>query len=340
MTAASERATPPEFQTQGCGCRAAPKRICDLCYREESAFLACSLACLKQHQRACHPEHAAQNSEERAHAAARAMNRRFPNSWERYRDHRRRVMQLCAELPQGGALCILGAGNCSDIDLGELASLQREIHLVDLDGEALERARDREPAQVREKIVLHPDFDLSGLVAQLDEWGEEFPERTELGKRAVGAAQSVLRALGRRFSAVVSTCVLSQLALPFRRAWVTSRGNWADLLSALSAIHLATLAGSTESGGKSLLVFDTSSSKDTPELALQGALSARELESFVDRARQSKTLTLEPAPEQLLFQLGSPGLSALVGAAEIGLPWLWDLGDATQLVYSLRFSHP
>jgi hypothetical protein len=340
VSSPGELGTTSAFRTQGCGCAHAPKRICDLCYDKNSAFLACSLACLRRHQRECHAERAHENSRQRAFAAARAFNRRFPNSWERYRDHRRHVMRRCTELPRDGALCIFGAGNCSDIDLGELATLQREIHLVDLDGEALERAREREPTSVRQKLVLHPDFDLSGLVALLDEWGEAFPERTELGERAVGAAQAILRALGRRFSAVVSTCVLSQLAVPFRRTWVTTRGNWTDLLSVLTAVHLATLAGSTESGGKSLLIFDTSSSKDTPELTTLRGQSARELDAFVDHARRSGSLALEPTPEELRLQLGAPGLKALVSDVEVGSPWLWDLGDATQLVYSLRFTHP
>jgi hypothetical protein len=249
-------------------------------------------------------------------------------------------MQLISELPRGDAVCVLGAGNGSDLDLATLAEQYQQIHLVDLDGEALERARARQPLPLRERLVLHGDVDLSGLLEHLDDWGERFPEPAELAASAVAAARGLVRELGRSFAATVSTCVLSQLALPFQRTWVTSGPNWANLLSTLSAVHLATLAGSTRSGGRGLLVFDTSSSRDTPELTSQREQNPRALQAFVERGQAEGRLALRPAPTDLLQQLASPGLGALVADTELGLPWLWELGDATQLVYSLRFRHP
>ncbi len=326
--------------TRGCSCSAPPKRVCDLCYSAESVYLACSSACLELHRREAHPEHAAASSEARARLTASAWNRRFPDSWTRYAPHRRRVMNLLTELPAGGRVCIFGAGNCNDIDLEQLAHAQREIHLVDLDGEALERSRERQSSAVRDKLRLHPDVDLSGLLQHLDDWGDRFPDRAELGKSAVLAAQRVLTQLGARFSAVISTCVLSQLGGPFRRTWVTSRSNWADLLSALQAVHLASVAGSLEPGGRALLVFDTSSSKDAPALAAQTELSARELAAFAEAEHSRGRLAFEPAPENVVALLKSPGLAALASEPEVGLPWLWDLGDALQLVYSVGFRKP
>jgi hypothetical protein len=311
-----------------------------LCYSASRVFLACSLECLSRHQREQHPEVAAASSEARARAAASAYNRRFPDSWQRYAGHRRHVMELISGLPRGAEICVFGAGNCSDLDLDELAARYRKIHLVDLDGEALERARERQAGPVRDKIVLRPDVDFSGVLQHLDGWGERFPERAELGRSAVQGAQRIVRELGQSFSAVVSTCVLSQLAVPFQRTWVKSRADWADLLSALSAVHLATLAGSTERGGQGLLVFDVASSKDTPELLQQRTSSPEQLRAFVAQATELGTLSLRPTPRDLLLQLGSPGLGSLVRDPELGAPWLWDLGDATQLVYSLRFRHP
>ncbi len=336
----SESSRPAEVpQTRSCGCSESPKRICDLCYSARSVFLACSRVCLDRHQREQHP---AENgdAEARARAAARAYNRRFPDSWQRYAQHRQRVMALIAMLPQDAEICVLGAGNCSDLDLDRLAGSQREVHLVDLDGEALERSRERQSRAVRDKIVLHPNVDFSGLLQHLDDWGERFPDRAELGRSAVSAAQRILHELGRSFAGVVSTCVLSQLAVPFQHAWVSSRANWADLLSALSAVHLATLAGSTRSGGRGLLVFDVASSKDTPELAQYGERASGELPELVAGSLARGTLTLRPRPEDLLSLLSSPGLRPLVSETELGAPWLWDLGDATQLVYSLSFVHP
>ncbi|MEO6602355.1 MAG: hypothetical protein ABIQ16_20910 [Polyangiaceae bacterium] len=276
----------------------------------------------------------------RARAYASELNRRFPDSWLGYASHRQRVTGHIEQLAQGGELCVFGAGNSNDLELERLASLFSEIHLVDLDGEALERSRERQGADVRAKIVLHSDVDCSGMIDHLDDWGERFPERTELAQSAVAAAEGIVRGLGRSFSVVVSTCLLSQLALPFQRAWVTSRANWGDLLRTISAVHLATLSGSTRPGGHGLVVFDTSSSKDTPALAELRDRSTDELEEFVEEGRRSGGLQFRPDPKDLVRQLLSPGLRSLVADPELSSPWLWQLGQDTQLVYSLTFAHP
>ena len=314
--------------------------MCDVCEADGHNFLACSLECLNRHLSEVHGEPAPHVSAERARGYARELNRRFPDSWESYAGHRKRVTELIGELPRGAELCVFGAGNCNDLELEQLASWFSEIHLLDLDGEALERSRDRQSAVVKAQLVLHPDVDCSGMLAHLDDWGERFPDRNQLAESAVAAAQDIVRGLRRNFPAVVSTCVLSQLALPFQRAWITSRSNWGDLLSTINAVHLATLAGSTSPGGRGLIVFDTSSSKDTPALAEQRGRSTEELEEFVSEARAAGGLGLRPDPRDLLRQLSAPGLRALVGGAELGSPWLWHLGSDTQLVYSVGFGHP
>ena len=134
--------------------------------------------------------------------------------------------------------------------------------------------------------------------------------------------------------------MLSQLAVPFQRAWVTSRVNWADLLSTISAVHLASITGSTRPGGRGLIVFDTSSSKDTEALAELRGRDTEELEEFVEEARKSGGLSLRPDPKDLVRQLLAPGLRSLVSEPELSSPWLWHLGQDTQLVYSLTFRHP
>ena len=302
--------------------------------------MACSSACLERHRAALHGAAPDGGSAQRARAFASDLNRRFPDTWAGYASHRTRLTQLIGDLPRGGELCVFGAGNCNDLELDELSSWFKEIHLVDLDGEALERARDRQSAAVRTQLVLHGDVDCSGLLEHLDDWGDEFPARAALGQSAVSAAQNIVRGLGRSFPAVVSACVLSQLAVPFQRAWVTSRSNWGDLLSAISAIHLATLAGSTSSGGKGLLLIDSASSKECPELAHQGGKSDEELRQFVDRALEAGTLALRPDPYQTLMQMSSPGLRSMVAEPRLSPPWLWNLGVDAQLVYGLSFGHP
>ena len=327
----------PETKVERCHCAAPLRRLCDECEGAGTSFLACSLACLDRHRYAVHAD-LAQDTVQRAQARIREQNRRRATDRESFADHEDPLMGLIGELPQGAELCVFGAGDVDGLDLERLLDTFREIHLVDLDGEALTRERDRQPAAVRGRIVLHDSIDASGLLEHLDAWGERFPERAELARVAVEAAQSIVHGLGLSFPAVASNCVLSQLALPFQRAWLTTRPNWADLLSTISAIHLATLAGATRAGGRCLLSFDVASSLDTPALAEQRGRSPDELAEFVLETRRAGGLTLRPDPGVLLTQLSAPGMKSLVHAPSLSEPWLRQRAADTELVYGLIFS--
>jgi hypothetical protein len=123
---------------------------------------------------------------------------------------------------------------------------------------------------------------------------------------AVAAARALVARLGVH-DVVLSTCVLSQLGLPFRRTWVAPASVWANLTAALTAIHLATLAGCT--GRVGLLAFDV----------------------------QQHEGVLSPDPHTLVAQLRAPGLASLVERAELlSHPWHWNLGDVQQLVYGIE----
>ena len=307
-----------------CGCQAAPRRHCDICYAEQRVFLACSRACLDTHQLTHGPPTSAA---QRARALLAQMNARHPDSSVAFAPHRERLMALVANAVASASdasdasdatwsasqrsqrLLVLGVGNASDLDLPFLTEQFAAVHLVDLDGAALERARARQPAPVQARLVLHADVDLSGLLAHLDDWGEAFPDPRQLGATAVAAARALVAELG-TFDVTLSTCVLSQLGLPFRRNWVALAGTWANLSAALSAIHIATLAGCT--GRRGILAFDV----------------------------QTQDGVVIPDPQAVLAQLRSPGLAALVADPVLAAPWKWNLGDVEQLVYALEFRRP
>lgn len=297
--------------------------------------MACSAACLARHQQAEHPEQAGSSAVDRARVFAGGVNGRFPDNWQRYAAHRRRLMQLVEAAGSSGKLAVFGAGNASDLELPWLLERFDEVHLIDLDGDALERARKRHGVD-SQRLVLHPGVDLSGLLEHLDDWGEEFPEPSVLGRAAVQAAQLLCQRLG-RFDVSLSTCVLSQLGLPFRRAWVASRTSWGQLTSAITSVHLATLAGVTARGG--VLVCDVATSQRSPGLDERSG-DAAALEAFVAEQVASGALALHPDPRSLLAWFSAPGLARLVAEPQVTAPWLWDLGDVRQLVYAVTFRHP
>jgi hypothetical protein len=299
--------------------------------------LACSGDCLNVHLAARHPEQAGVSAPARARAFAASVNARYPENWQRFAPHRQRLMRLVEAAGSGGRLAVFGAGNGADLELGWLTERFDEVHLIDIDEPSLQRAKARHELPFPERVVLHGGVDLSGFLEQLDEWGEAFPEPPVLGRGAVQAAGNLVRQLG-AFDVTLSTCVLSQLGLPFRRAWVSSRSGWANLSSAIMGVHLATLAGATRRAG--ILAWDVQTSQREPELDHYREQSDEALAAFVAERVQRGTLELSPDPRSLVAWLNAPGLAGLVASPQVTLPWLWDLGDVRQLVYGLTFRHP
>jgi hypothetical protein len=306
--------------------------VCELCLDARKPFLACSLACLTAHAAEAHADRKGGPAARVADYQAR-VNRNVAKNREWYAGHRARVAALVGAAGRGGDLCVLGAGNGSDLDLPALAERFASLHLVDIDSEALERCRDGAPAALRDRLVLHPGVDLSGFTERIDEWGETFPAEAELGRAAQPAIHGILRQLGRAFDVVVSTCALSQLAVPFHRAWILPGTGWANLHAAITAVHLATLAGATRPGGTGVLVFDVLSSKTAPELRALEGQAPEALAAFVEQHAGGR---LDPDPRGLLARLGT--LGRLVAEPRLTDPWLWNIGAETQLVYGLSFT--
>jgi hypothetical protein len=318
-----------------CGCVAEPTRVCDVCRSPTHAFLACSRGCLRAHQLAAHGPSVPEETERRIRQGTREMNRIAPDAWDSYAPHRQILMDAVSKA--SGDLCVLGAGNCADIDLEYLTKRFNQVHLVDLDGAALERSRARQTRAVRERIVLHPDLDLSGFLERLDAGGENFPSGAQLGDSIVAASDRLLGQLGRTFDVTLSTCVLSQLVQPFHESWVMSEFIFNNVLVATTALHLATLVGATRPGGSGFMAFDVLSSDDFPKLLELRGRPAEELQAVVQRAVDQEEIGLNPYPDDLLQQVRSSGLGSHLSSARLTPPWLWNIRAGHQLVYGLAF---
>lgn len=107
----------PEPVVESCGCDRPLRRVCDLCRGARYVFATCSNACLAEHQAKAHGETGARTTERRLRDALRDANRRDPGNWERYADHRKRVLDGVCMDGYGGDIAVFGAGTCADIDL-------------------------------------------------------------------------------------------------------------------------------------------------------------------------------------------------------------------------------
>jgi hypothetical protein len=321
---------------ESCGHGLPPRRICDVCKTSRHVFAACSNRCLRTHLEVAHDPALPADTATRMQRALAQRHRYSADLSELYARHRERVIAVVPAEPAGGTLCVFGAGKCDDLDLSRLAHRFAKIHLVDLDGEAIESARDRQPQPVRDAIVLHGGVDLSGLLARLDEWGDAFPDDDALHQAVFSAPAAVVDPLGGPFDVTLSTCVLSQLVLPFQKAWAASEDTWAKLTAATTAVHVGSLARATAPRGAVSLVFDVLSCDRASELTAFRDRPAEDLQAEVEAQARSGTVVLEPDPFTLLALIGNSGIAAPPGPLPAG-PWLWDIGPTTQLVYALGF---
>ena len=91
-------------------------------------------------------------------------NRQTRDAWKRCAAHRRKIHALisAAGCAEGSRLCVLGAGNCNDLDLRSLEREFAEIHLVDLDREAIAAGIARQQLAGSSQLVVNAPCDLSG----------------------------------------------------------------------------------------------------------------------------------------------------------------------------------
>src|SRR5215470_12658620 len=91
-------------------------------------------------------------------------NRQTRDAWKRCAAHRRKIHALisAAGCAEGSRLCVLGAGNCNDLDLRSLEQDFAKVYLVDLDREAIEVAIGRQQVSGSTRLVVHAPCDLSG----------------------------------------------------------------------------------------------------------------------------------------------------------------------------------
>src|SRR2546427_6062344 len=97
------------------------------------------------------------------------------DTWDLFRPHRDWVTgllqpALTAITPR---VCVLGAGNCNDLDLATLLHTFQEIHLVDLDAEALTHGVARQGLENNPAVRTHGGLDVTGMFDELAGWSPQ-----------------------------------------------------------------------------------------------------------------------------------------------------------------------
>jgi len=252
-----------------------------------------------------------------------------------FSEHRQRLSELAlsAAPAEQGTLCVLGAGNCYDLDLAALASRFRAVHLVDIDAEALERAHARQDPTTKDRLVLHGSLDLSGFLDRLDRWAAFQVSPDELMDHGQATARQLRERLGGPFDVVLSACMLSQMQLSVLNVLGEQHRLFEAIRWTLNLTHFRTLAALTRPGGVGLFATDVSSGllhpldRLAPEsdwVALVEQLSkARRTFDFADPKRLAELLRDDPV------------LRAAFPRFDVSEAWLWNNGpEARFLVYA------
>jgi hypothetical protein len=258
--------------------------------------------------------------------------------WEHFAAHRAQVEQLllpdCS--PPAGRLCVLGAGNCNDLDLPRLAERFDEIHLVDLDPMAVAQAVRRQGLESSSKIKVHAPVDLTGIAEMLGSWNGRAPAAGEIDALIRQAADAPHPALGGRFDVVLSTCILSQIVGYARDALGRSHPRCADLRIAVRQRHLRLIVDLLAPGGSGLIVSDLATAVSSQALAGPTAGSTA-LEGVMKNLIGRRHAFAGLDPDAVQAGLRDPRVGPLVGDVQFIRPWLWTLGpEKAFLVYALR----
>jgi hypothetical protein len=315
-----------------CGCAAPGRWQCPECAAARTGFLACSGRCLEAHHGRSHGGRTVPPASASL-AALREGNRAHAHNWSLYEGHRQRLTGLLCAVQRGDGLCVLGAGNCDDLDLARLVREFGEVHLVDLDTDALERGVARVSASVRRRIVLHAGVDLTGLLGSVQTWAEHFPDERGFHTLEQEAVATIAAHFGRTFDVVASACVVSQLCVPFFRLLAARMPEWSTLMHAVARVHAGTMAALVRPGGTGVLVGDIPYRLGATAAAGESAPAWDSLDAEV-LARLREGVLLLRRPDYLVQLVSS---TATLEAPRLTEPWLWAHEDAVMLAYGVLF---
>jgi hypothetical protein len=263
-------------------------------------------------------------------------NQSRDNQWRVSAHHRRNVTERIMALAGTGGrrLCILGAGNGNDLELPTLAAAFREIHLVDIDGEALARGVAR---QFSGDAPVHlSSLDVTGVWDSLDALALGSPPSDEgLDELIRAAADPAPLPLGGPFDITVSVGLISQLIDGVVRAVPDTFPRFMELLLGVRTGHLRLLARLTAPGGHGLLITDYVSSATVPQLA---TMDDGQLGGLAEHlaAKGNFFHGLNPLFLPKLFE-NDPTLQSLIASVKHCGHWIWDQKSRLYAVMAIEF---
>ncbi len=253
-----------------------------------------------------------------------AVNARTVGNRQRYSEHRERLMTAILDVARAGnagRLCLLGAGNCNDVDLPALAKRFSEIHMVDLDREALARATNAQEQPVQERLKSHAPVDLCGLLNQAEAWRRKAPTLAQVEAAVGPAVERIRAAVPGTFDVVASCCVMTQIGHGLTSVVGPEHGSLGDIHQAAAVAHLRAVAALLAPGGQAVFITDVVSSETYP---LEELAPGRDLKELLTELAYAGNHFRGVNPVALSRILRRDAvLSKQAGSGRPLEPWLW-----------------
>jgi hypothetical protein len=245
------------------------------------------------------------------------------NCWELYAPHRGQVTQLLLQNCAGprDRLCVLGAGNCNDLELAQLVAAYGEIHRVDLDGQAIDDGVASQQVEQSAKVFRHGGIDVTGISHRLARWSSENPPSQQDIDDCLQQVSRPAVHLPAPFDVVASVCLLTQLIDSVNLTLGERHGRFLDVVVALRQQHLLQIVQSLAAGGRALLITDVVSSQTYPQL--EQTSSADLIPLIVELVRRRNFFTGVNPFVLLSILKTDPVIAPLLSRVELLPPWLW-----------------
>lgn len=257
-------------------------------------------------------------------------NRASQGMWADYRRHRAQIMAVIQPYLQSASVCILGAGNCNDVRLRDVARRARQVVLVDIDEGAM-RSGVRRQAVRADNIAL-VRCDLTGSLELFNRWSRRPPSDQELDI-AVDTFGDRAPYLGHQFDLVLSMCVTSQLSDLLVATLGVDHPRLNDLIIAVRDQHIGLMLRHLLPSGKAVLITDLVSSDTVPRLA---RVPSGQLPDLVWELVSDSNFFTGANPAAVLALLRSDQrLAPLIRDVALLRPWVWRLGNRSFLVYGI-----
>lgn len=267
-----------------------------------------------------------------------ARNESGQDAWNLVRAHRERVAE---ELVRGvssaaARLCVLGAGNCNDLDLARLTETFFEVHLSDLDAAAVEAGVARQAPARSDRISVHGGLDITGVWDRLAAWTPDRPASdADVDALLVEWDKSPRLNLPGPFDLVASVGLLSQLIEAVVVTMGEQHPRFEEVIVALRRNHLRRIIDLTAVGGYGLLITDFVSSDTLPELPV---LADESLSAVLMQALHGGNFFHGVNPFAIEAACrNDPALSPHIGTRQVLQPWRWNIGSRVYAVTGLKF---